>query len=463
MTDHIFSAKRAAWLAGALALVAAVAVFLYLGSPGARWNSMRERARQLFRPPASPAMAPAHGEARILYYEDPMHPWYRSDKPGFAPDCGMKLVPVYASEAAPPASLPPGSVQISPARQQLIGDTTARAEYRTLDKTLRTVGQVDIDETRTSTVHIKVSGWVQKVFADYTLQHVMKGEPLFTIYSPDLLATEEEYLLALKAQRTLSQSPFREVGAGGESLLAAARRRLSLWDVTPEQILELEQTGKPQREITYYSPFTGHVQERKVFPNQYVTPETELYKIVDHSVVWVYAAIYESELPFVSLGQEALVTTEALPGQTFRGRVSYIWPHLMEETRTARVRVEFPNPELKLNPGMWVNVELHRSLGSQVTVPVDAVLDSGERQRVFVDHGNGYFEPREVKVGERGERFASISSGLRAGERVVTRANFLIDSESNLREAIAGMAGMPGMQHEGGGRPAPTGALEHHH
>jgi len=405
--------------------------------------------------PASAAPTPRVGKPKILYYEDPMHPQYRSDKPGIAPDCGMKLVPVYAEDAAPPGA-PLGSVQISAARQQLLGVVSEPARYRTLEKTIRAVGRVALDEERIANVHVKVSGWVKKVFVDYTFQYVKKGDPLFTLYSPELLASEQEYLLALKAERELGGSSFAEVALGGRNLLEAARRRLELWDLTEDQMRELEQTAQPHREITFYSPAAGHVLERKAFPNQYITPDTELYKLADHSEVWVYADIYEPEMAMVEVGQEATLTATALPGQTFRGRVIFIQPHVMSETRTLPVRLEFPNPDLKLKPEMFVNVELHRSLGRQLTVPVDAVLDSGERQRVFVDRGGGAFEPREVKIGERVENYATITRGLRAGEKVVTRANFLIDSESNLRQAIAGMATSG---HEGhGGSPTPTPA-----
>ena len=329
----------------------------------------------------------------------------------------------------------------------MMGVTSAPAEYRTIDRVIRTTGQVAIDETRISSVSTKVSGWVQKVFVDSTFQHVTKGEPLFTVYSPDLLAAEQEYLLALKARKTLGQSSLAEVSAGGASLLEAARMKLSLLDVTPDQIHDLETTGKPQREITIYSPAIGHVLERKVFPNQYVTPETELYKIVDHSSMWIYAEVYESDIPYVSEGQEAVVTAEAFPGQRLTGRVSFVEPHMMEETRTERVRMEFPNPDLKLEPGMFVNVELHRGLGRRLTVPVDAVLDSGTHQRVFIDRGKGVFEPRTVTVGARSGDYAVILSGLRAGEHVVTRANFLIDSESNLRESAGGDANHDSSHH----------------
>jgi RND family efflux transporter MFP subunit len=443
-----------------------IAILAAIGAGAAVvWPPARARLAVLVKPSVA-AAAPLEtraGEQKILYYEDPMHPWYRSDKPGIAPDCGMKLVPVYAEDAGPMATNAPGAVQISTARQRLLGITTARAEYRPLEKVIRAVGRVALDEERLANVHVKVSGWIQKVFVDYTFQHVIKGEPLFTLYSPELLASEQEYLLALKAEKELGASSLADVAAGGKSLREAARRRLELWDLTDEQIRELEESGKPQREITFYSPATGHVIERKAFPNQYITPESELYKIADHSEVWVYADIYEPELPLVELGQEATLTSAALPGKQLKGTVIFIQPHLMEDTRTLPVRLEFLNTDLELKPGMFVNVELHRALGRQLTVPVDAVLDSGERQRVFVARGNGAFEPREVKVGERTEQYATIVSGLRAGEKVVTRANFLVDSESNLRQAIAGMAEMPGMKQAPAAAPQEKGTREHRH
>jgi Cu(I)/Ag(I) efflux system membrane fusion protein len=438
---NLFSKKTGALAAGMFVVVALTAAFLF-------WQPAREMSAALFEPPAESPGAPVETkppERKILYYEDPMHPWYRSDKPGIAPDCGMKLVPVYAPESTPAVAIP-GAVEISPARQQLMGVTTARVEYRTLDKTIRTVGNVAIDETRLANVHVKVSGWIQKVFVDYTWQQVKKGDPLFTLYSPELLASEQEYLLALKAERELGTSSFREVAAGGKSLLEAARRRLSLWDLTDAQIRELEETGQPQREVTFYAPTSGYVLERKAFPNQYVTPETELYRLADLNTIWVQADVYEFEAPNVSLGQEATLATESLPGQTVRGRVVYLYPEVKPDTRTLTVRMEFANPELKFKPGMFVNVELQRSLGRQLTVPVDAVLDSGQRQLVFVVRGRGSLEPREVQLGERTETLVAVLHGLRPGEKVVTRANFLIDSESNLRQAISGMAGM---QHEG--------------
>ena len=435
-----------------IAVIAAIAGFATVPLSGGehQYSTHRKPATLLgLAQTAEGAGQASAGEGKILYYQDPMHPWYRSDKPGIAPDCGMKLVPIYASDV-PAASLPPGGVEISPSRQQIMGITSARAEYRTIDQVVRTSGQVAVDESRVSSVSTRVSGWVQKVFVNSTFQHVTVGEPLFTVYSPDLLAAQQEYLLALNARKMLGQSSLADVNAAGTSLLEAARMKLSLLDIAPDQIFDLEKTGKPQREITIYSPASGHVLERKVFPNQYVTPESELYKIVDHSSMWILAEIYESDIPYVSVGQQAVVTAEAIPGRKFMGRVDFVEPHLMENTRTERVRMEFANPDLKLEPGMFVNVELHRGLGRRLSVPVDAVLDSGTHQRVFIDRGKGVFEPRTVTVGARSGDYAVILSGLRAGEQVVTRANFLIDSESNLRESAEGMQST-----EGTAKPAP--------
>ena len=468
------------------AVIAALASLVAAPLPGSdSRRSLQGRAAALLAPTqrAEAADQASAGEGKILYYQDPMHPWYHSDKPGFAPDCGMKLLPVYASEAADQPkpgerkilyyqdamnpthhsdkpglapdgmklvpvyasdaagpSLPPGSVGISAARQQLMGVTTVKAEYRALDQTIRSVGQVAMDETRLVHVHVRTSGWIKKVFVDYTWQQVKQGDPLFTFYSPDLLATEQEYVLALKARDSLARSSFAEIAKAGASLLEAARRRLELWDLAEEEIQELEHSGKPTHDITIYSPATGYVVDRKAFPNQYVNPEMDIYQLVDLSSIWAEGEIYESDAPAVSLGQSAVLTTEALPNAALRGRLTFISPTVKPDTRTITVRMEFPNPGMKLKPGMFVNVELHRGLGQRLTVPVDAVLDSGAHQRVFVDRGKGVFEPRTVTVGTRTGDYAVILSGLRAGELVVTRANFLIDSESNLRQSVEGMS-----------------------
>ena len=432
--------KRFAVFAALLALTAAPL-------PGSDPHpSLPNRVAAFLAPtPRAKAAAQANaGEGKILYYQDPMHPWYHSDKPGIAPDCGMKLVPVYASDVAGGA-LPPGGVEINAARQQLMGVTTAQAEYRAVDQTVRSYGQVAVEETRVVHVHVRTTGWIQKVFVDYTWEQVQQGDPLFTFYSPDLLATEQEYLLALRARDSLARSSFPEIATAGASLLDAARRRLELWDLSDAQIHAIETSGKPAHDVTVFAPVTGYVVDRKAFPNQYVSPEMEIYQLVDLSSVWAEGEVYEADALSVSLGQEATLTTEALPNAALHGKLIFISPTVKPDTRTLTVRMEFPNPGMKLKPGMFVNVELHRGLGRRLTVPLDAVLDSGTHQRVFVDRGKGVFEPRTVTVGARTGDYAVIISGLRAGESVVTRANFLIDSESNLRESMEGMAGMPGM------------------
>jgi RND family efflux transporter MFP subunit len=447
--------------------IATIALFAAISAGiAAAWNP----AGALLAAWAKPA--PQAAASKPLYH-CAMHAQVTSEKPGNCPICQMKLtkmetgMPHVEAKAAAP-----GTVQISAARQQLLGVVSEPTQFRSLDKTLRAVGRVALDEERVANVHIKLTGWVKRVFVDYTFQHVKQGDPLFTLYSPELLASEQEYLLALKADRELGGSSYADVALGGKNLLEAARRRLELWDLTEAQMQELTETGKPHQEITLYSPSTGHVLERKVFSNQYVTPEMELYKLADHSEVWVYADIYEPEFPMITLGQPATLTSAALPGRKLQGVVSFVQPHLIEETRTLPVRLSFANPNMELKPGMFVNVELHRSLGKQLTVPVDAVLDSGESRRVFVDHGTGAFEPREVETGERVDDAVIITKGLRAGERVVTRANFLIDSESNLRQALAGMAtgGHAGHGTPAASKPQSSPAVpaepkpvEHHH
>lgn len=384
------------------------------------------------------AMAPA-GERKILYWYDPMHPQYRSDKPGIAPDCGMKLVPQYAEEAEAPAALPTGTVHISPEKQQLIGVRTAPVTAENVTQTLRAVGLVEVDETRVAHVHTKVSGWVRRVFVDYTWQHVHQGAPLFTLYSPELVSAQQEYLIARRAQAELGTAAYREAAEGSAALLRAARMRLKLWDVTEEQIAELEARGAPQEELTVFSPAGGHVSARNVFPNQYITPESDLYTVVDHTRVWVQAQLYEYEMAAVRAGQPATMTVEALPGRVFRGQVSFIPPHLEMETRTQPVRVEFENPELLLKPGMFATVELQVPLGRRIVIPREAVLDTGTRQLVFLARGQGYFEPREIQTGARlGDRVV-VLDGLRPGDTVVASGVFLLDSESRLKSAMGGM------------------------
>lgn len=344
--------------------------------------------------------------------------------------------------AAMPPEMPPDAVLLSPIRQQLAGVRTGVVEVRDLETTVRTVGIVDYDERKVARIHTKIEGWIEEIFVDFTGKFVKKGDPLFSVYSPELVATQEEYLLALKAKRYLEGSPVQEVSQSGHSLLDAAKRRLLLWDITEEQIQELEEKGKPKKSLTLYSPIDGIVVKKEAYKGIFVKPEMELYTIADLSTIWVYADIYEYELPLIKVGQEATVSLSYYPGQVFRGKVVYIYPYLKDKTRTIRVRFEFPNtPDWKLKPEMFSNVEVRIKLGKKLAVPEEAVLDSGTRQIVFVAKGDGMFEPREVKLGTKVEGYYEVLSGLSKGEKVVTSANFLIDSESRLKAAMGAMPG----------------------
>lgn len=324
---------------------------------------------------------------------------------------------------------------VDPGRQQLIGVRTSPVRYETIERTLRTVGTVALDETRVSEVHPRVAGWIEETFVDFQYQHVERGDPLFALYSPELVATQEEYLLALRGRETLGTSSFPSARLGAEDLVRAARRRLELWDITPEQIAGLEETREPVRAMTIHSPVTGHVMERNAFAGQRVGPETRLYQIADHSVVWVRGDVYENEMAWVGTGQTAVIRVPALPGREFTGRLTFIDPHVDSRTRTLSVRLEFANPDLELKPGMYADVEIRSSMGRRLVVPESAVLPTGVRNVVFVDRGEGRMEIRNVQLGTRvGDRY-EVLAGLEEGERIVTSGNFLIDAESRLQAA----------------------------
>jgi Cu(I)/Ag(I) efflux system membrane fusion protein len=343
----------------------------------------------------------------------------------------------------------PGTVQITPERQQLIGVKFGTVEMKPLEKVIRTVGRVDYDEKSLVTISPKIGGWIEDLYVDFTGRYVRQEEPLLTIYSPELVSTQEEYLIALRAKRDLVKSPFPEVAASGTSLAESARRRLKLWDITDDQIRILEETGQPRKTLTLYSPFSGFVLEKTAYKGMSVMPGMALFKLADLSVVWLYADIYEYELPFIRLGQQASIQLSYIPGEIFTGKAVYIYPSLNPETRTAKVRFEIPNSHERLKPEMYANVEIKVHLGQKLAVPEGAIIDTGLRQMAIVDKGSGYFEPREVKVGAKVDNDYEVIKGLKAGERVVTSANFLIDSESKLKEAVGSMAGM---EHGGHGK-----------
>ena len=379
------------------------------------------------------------GDRKILYWYDPMHPAYKSDKPGFAPDCGMQLVPKYADRGPASGQMDPGTVMISPDKQQLMGVRTTTVQRESLVRTIRTTGQVAADETRIAHIHVKVSGWIDKVYVDFVGQLVRKGQPLFTLYSPDLVATQEEYLIARRGENSLNSSPFAEVRQSANSLLRAARDRLKLWDISDAQIEKLERTGEVSRTMTFYAPVTGYVTDRKAFPQTSVTPDMELYTVSNLSTVWVMADVYEYELPYLRVGQRAQIQLSYYPGKLWNGRVAYIYPTLDPQTRTAKVRIDLPNRGFQLKPQMFADVQLQVNYGRQIVVPQEAVLDSGKHQTVFVAAGAGHFEPRLIQAGPQMEGKVVVLSGLRPGETIVSSGNFLIDSESQLKNVMEGM------------------------
>ncbi|MBI5745791.1 MAG: efflux RND transporter periplasmic adaptor subunit [Nitrospirae bacterium] len=342
------------------------------------------------------------------------------------------------------------AVMIPPTRRQLIGVKSETIEERAIETVIRTVGSVDYDERRMRQINLRVSGWITKLFVDYTGKLVKKGDPLFKLYSPDLVSTQEEYLLAKRTLERVKASTMTHIRSNAENQVESARNRLLLWGLTEKQVSQLEQGEKPQMETTIYSPIDGVVTKKTTLQGMYVTPEMNLYEVADLSVVWIYADIYEYEIPLARIGDVATVTLASYPGKGFSGKVVYIYPYLSTETRTVKVRMEFPNPDGKLKPGMYGNVEIRVKAGIKPAIPQEAVLDSGIRKLVFIDRGEGMYEPREVKLGPRLDNYYEILDGVKAGDRVVTSANFLIDSESKLRAATSmmGALGMGGIRME---------------
>lgn len=369
-----------------------------------------------------------------------MHPTIIQDHPGDCPICGMKLVPL--EKPAPDGAAASGdkvqglaTVTIDPARQQLIGLHTVPVETGEIGATWRTVGRVAVDETRVRHVNVKVSGFVERVFVDFVGKSVARGQPLFTIYSPDLVAAQEEYLLALRTRRTLGGS----LSVSGDDLVAAARRKLQLWDVPASGIDRLERTGQVTKNLTLYSPIAGVVVKKDVVDGMQLEAGAMPYEIVDLSKVWVLADVYESELEKVAVGMPATLTLRAFPRQIFEGVVSFVDPLLDPKTRTVKVRMSFPNRKGDLRPEMFGEVVLRTQARQALRIPADTLIDSGTRVVVFVAIGEGKFQPREIKVGRGDGQNVEVVEGLAAGEKVVTRANFLVDSESRLRASLAAM------------------------
>jgi membrane fusion protein, copper/silver efflux system len=369
---------------------------------------------------------------RVIAWIDPMYSQgpphlYKSNHPGVAPDCNMKLVPQYANESATPAV--PGGVSISPQRQQLIGVKLATAELRDLSRTIRSTGRVTADERRVAQVRTKFEGFIDTLYVNFTGQPVRRGDPLAAIYSPDLLATQNELILAERNHSDL-----------GRTLADAARARLRLWDMSTADIDRVARTGHATRDVVLRSPVSGVVTTKNAVAGARVMPSDTLYEITDLSHVWVLADVYESEIQAVRLGTTAQVI---VGGATLAGRVTFIGPVIAAQTRTATVRIELDNPAALLKPDMYADVLLEQPTGSSIVVPDSAVMNTGTRSIVFVARADGTFEPRQVTTGAKAGGFYAIRSGLQPGERVVVDANFLVDSESRLKSSLSQMNGAP--------------------
>ena len=380
---------------------------------------------------------PATGK-KIKYWVAPMDPTYIRDEPGKSP-MGMDLVPVYEEEGQ--EKEPTSTIRIDPVTVQNMGIRTTPVMRKPVTKTIRTFGNVTYDETSLVSVNTKVDGWIEGLHVDFLGEEVKRGQPLFDIYSPEIVTAQEEYLLALKQYRSLKDSPFDHVRASAERLMAASRKRLQYWDMSASQIEQLEKTGLVRKAVTIFSPAPGVVIKKNALEGQFVKTGENQYEIADLSTVWVDVDIYEYELPYVKEGMPARMELPYVPGERFHGEVLYIYPYLSKETRTVRLRLAFPNTDRRLKPDMYADIRLEAELpGPNLVIPQEAVIDTGVRQVVFVSKGKGRFEPRQVKLGVEvnGHQY-QVLKGLSEGEEVVLSAQFMLDSESRLREAVQKM------------------------
>jgi len=409
-------------------IVITAMIMLFLGSAGGYWFASQHSVTTVDKDQAR----------KVVFYRNPMNPSVTSPVPA-KDNMGMDYIAVYADDGGDSID-PVGTVKINPTVVQNIGVRTIKAKLETLSRTIRTVGRVTYDEERVARLHPKYDGWVERMMIDKTGEHVHKGTRLMSIYSPQLVATQEEYLLALNNVEMLKKSPFDDIRKGAESLLRSAEERLEFLDVPEHQIEQLKRNRKVMKGLHIHSPFEGIVMNIGARDGQRITPETELYMIADLSRVWVIVDLYEDDLPWVREGDMADMKVAGIPGRTFTGKVSYIYPYLEAKTRTVKMRLEFDNPELALKPDMFANVIV--KAGKQidaVIVPSEAIVRTGEQDQVFVQRGPGKYEPRKVIVGIDSEGQAQIIEGLKAGDIVVTSSQFLIDSESKLKEATAKM------------------------
>jgi membrane fusion protein, copper/silver efflux system len=386
--------------------------------------------------PATGVGGPA-GKRRIAFYRSPHDPKQTSPTPR-KDEMGMDYLPVYQDELGGASASVPGlvTVQIDPQRQQLIGLRTAKATRGAVTGSWRTAGRVAIDETRVHHINVKVDGFVEHVHVDFTGMTVKQGDPLFSLYSPELVSAQSEYLLALRTRSALAST---SAARDGDDLVESARQRLRYWDIPDSTVAELERTGRPQKTLTFYSPISGVVTKKDVVHGHKLSAGDMPYEVTNLSNVWVLADVYESEIARVKVGMPAALTLKAYPNRRFKGRVIFVDPLLDPGTRTAKVRLSFANPTGELRPELFGEVELFTPAREGVSIPSDAVVDSGTKTVVFVSLGDGKFQPREVQIGQQSGERTEVISGLRDGEEVVTRANFLVDSESRLRASLAAM------------------------
>lgn len=408
-----------------------------VGAAGA-WLMLKPHKHETAQ--GAPETAVKPGEKKILYYRNPMNPEVTSPVPK-QDEMGMDYVPVYAETVQTPVAPGASAVHVSPAFEQKIGVVTEEVKKRSLAREIRTSGIVDFDERRVYTVTTKVMGWADKLYANYTGALIKKGQPLFELYSPDLVSAQNEYLQSLTYLKSMQESGSEESIKTAEQMVQSARKRLLNWDIPEGEIAALEKTGTARKYLTIYSPDDGFVVDKMVLEGQQVMPGMALYKIANLSRVWVMGDIYQYELAWVKIGQEAEVDLSYLPGRKFSGTVTYISPTIDEATKTAKLRVEIANtPGFELKPGMFATVVITSALPEPVVaVPEQAIIRSGERNLAVVALGNGYFEPREVELGVSGGGYVQAVSGISEGELIVVSSQFLIDSESNLKAAVQQM------------------------
>lgn len=377
-------------------------------------------------------------DKKVLFYRNPMDPSITSMTPA-KDHMGMDYIPVYSNENSE-LTLNTGTVKIDPVTVQNIGVRTAKVIKKTFGKTINTVGKIDFNEEKIARLHPKVDGWIDEVYIAKTGQKIKEDEILLNFYSPILVTAQQEYLLALSNLKTLEKSKFPDIRQGAKDLVDSARKRLELIDVPEHQIKELEETKEVKKNIHIHSPFAGTVIKIGAREGQHITPQTELYMIVDLSSIWVYADIYENEVPWVKMDDKVEMTLQSAPGKIFKGRVIYIYPYSEQDTRTTKVRIEFNNKDELLRPNMFADIKIYsQQIKDSIVIPSEAVIRSGKREHVFVVRGNGKYEPRLVKLGIQSNGEVAILSGLSQGEEVVTSAQFLVDSESKLREAASKM------------------------